>query len=162
MLIFANKVHISTQYTTNLPSRQTIALNKNGQTNNKLKYYWLTEIFNPYTYNCIVGRYQLLILDGHSSYITPEFDRYCLNHNIISLYMLPYSSHLLQPLDIGCFATLKRSYSQLIEDYIQLSIHYITKLDFIIVYPTTYIEALTASNIHSGFTVTRLIPFNPS
>jgi DDE superfamily endonuclease len=76
--------------------------------------------------------------------------------------MPPHSSHLLQPLDISCFTTLKWSYSRLMEDYIRLGIHHITKLDFITVYPTAYIEALTASNIHSGFTVTGLVPFNPS
>jgi len=48
------------------------------------------------------------------------------------------------------------------EDYIRLSIHYITKLDFITVYPTTYIEALTASNIYSGFIVIGLVLFDPS
>ena len=48
------------------------------------------------------------------------------------------------------------------EDYIQFSIYYITKLDFIIVYPTTYIKALTASNIYGGFVAIGLIPFSPS
>ena len=57
ILIFAGKVHISTWYTTDLPSRQTIALSENGWTNDKLRYYQLTEIFNPYIYNRKVGRY---------------------------------------------------------------------------------------------------------
>ena len=57
MLIFIRKVYISTQYITNLPSRQTIALSKNRQINNKLRYHQLMEIFNLYTYNRIVGRY---------------------------------------------------------------------------------------------------------
>ena len=57
ILIFASKVYLSTQYTTNLPFGQTIALSENGWTNNKLRYHWLTEIFNPYTRNRTVGRY---------------------------------------------------------------------------------------------------------
>ena len=111
MLIFASKVHISTWYITDLPSGWTIALSENRWTNNKLRYHQLTKIFDPYTYNYMVGCYRLLILDGYSSYITPEFDRYCLNYNIIPLCMPPHSSHILQPLDVGCFVTLKRSYS---------------------------------------------------
>lgn len=47
--------------------------------------------------------------------MNPEFDQYCLNHSIILLCMPPHSSHLLQPLDVGCFATLKRSYGRLVE-----------------------------------------------
>ena len=70
--------------------------------------------------------------------------------------------YLLQPLDISYFITLKQLYSCLIEDYIQLNIYHINKLNFIIVYPTTYTEALTASNIYSGFMVIELVLFNPS
>ena len=76
--------------------------------------------------------------------------------------MPPHSFHLLQPLDVGCFATLKWLYGQLMEDYIRLGIHYITKLDFITAYPTAYTEASTASNIHSGFAVIGLVLFDPS
>ena len=162
MLIFASKVHLSTWYTTDLPSGWTIALSENGWTNDKLGYHWLTEIFDPYTRNRKVGRYRLLILNGHSSHITPEFDQYCLNHDIIPLCMPPHSSYLLQPLDVGCFATLKRSYGRLMEDYIRLSIHHVNKLDFITAYPTAHAEALTASNIHSGFAATGLVLFDPS
>ena len=162
MLFRSGKVYLSTWYITNLPSKWTIVLSKNGWTNDKLGYHWLTEIFDPYTRNRKVGRYRLLILDGHSSYITPEFNQYCLNYDIIPLYMPPYSSHLLQPLDISCFATLKWSYGCLIEDYIRLSIYYVNKLDFITAYPTAHAEALTASNIYSGFIATGLVLFNPS
>ena len=76
--------------------------------------------------------------------------------------MPPHLSYLLQPLDIDCFVTLKRLYGRLIENYIQLGIYHINKLDFITVYPTAYAEALTASNIYSGFAVIGLVLFNPS
>ena len=36
-------------------------------------------------------------------------------NNIIPIYMPAYLSHLLQPLDIGCFRVLKRAYSKVIE-----------------------------------------------
>ena len=39
IFIFAGKVHLFIQYITDLPSGWTIALNKNGWTNNKLKYH---------------------------------------------------------------------------------------------------------------------------
>jgi len=42
--------------------------------NDKFKYHWLTKIFNLYIYNYTVGHYQFFILNGYSSYITPEFD----------------------------------------------------------------------------------------
>ena len=85
-----------------------------------------------------------------------------LIYNIIPLYILPHLSYLLQTLDVSYFVTLKQLYSRLIEDYMRLSIYHINKLDFITVYLTSYIEALTASNIYSGFTAIGLVLFNPS
>jgi hypothetical protein len=57
------------------------------------------------------GKYQLLILDGHTSHKSAEFDLFCKNHQIIPLYMPSHSSNKLQPLDVGCFAPLKEVYS---------------------------------------------------
>ena len=40
-------------------------------------------------------------------------------------------------------------------------VNYIDKPDFLIVYNRAYIEAITPAIIRSGFTATRLVPFNP-
>jgi hypothetical protein len=57
----------------------------------------------------------MLILDGHRSHLTAEFDQTCMENNIILVCMLLYSSYLLQPLNISCFTVLKRQYGQLVE-----------------------------------------------
>jgi len=36
-----------------------------------------------------------LILDGYESYYSTEFELYCQQNNIITLYIPPYSSYLL-------------------------------------------------------------------
>ena len=46
-----------------------------------------------------------------------------------------HSSHILQPLDIGCFAVLKRAYGQIVEMKMRLGINHINKLDFLEAYP---------------------------
>ena len=63
-----------------------------------------------------MGDYRLLILDGHGSHTTAGFDRFCIEKKIILLYMPPYSSHLLQPLDVSCFAPLKHLYNQRVQE----------------------------------------------
>ena len=77
------------------------------------------------------------------------------------LYISPHSSHLLQPLNIGCFSPLKRAYGHQVETYMQLGRNHIDKLDFIEAFKPTRMAALNASNIRSGFAVTGLIPHNP-
>jgi len=73
----------------------------------------------------------LLILDRHLSYLTPEFDKICEENNIISLCIPAHTSHLLQPLDIGCFSVLKRVYRALIMEEMRLSINSIDKDNFL-------------------------------
>ena len=60
-----------------------------------------------------------------------EFLAYCLENKIVCLYMLPHSSHLLQPLDVGCFGPLKKAYYQEINSMIKNHILAIRKLDFL-------------------------------
>jgi hypothetical protein len=102
-----------------------------------------------------------LILDGHSSYSTPEFDQFCTQNRIITIYMPPHSSHLLQPLDVVCFSPLKRVYSREIQQLIRQGIYHIDKDDFLAAYASIRILALSETNIKSGFQATGLIPFDP-
>ena len=72
--------------------------------------------FEEFTAPRKVGVYRLLVLDRHESYHLVEFEEYCKEHNIVTLCMPPHSSHLLQPLDVGCFSPLKKAYSRQIEE----------------------------------------------
>jgi hypothetical protein len=75
--------------------------------------------------------------------------------------MPPHSSHLLQPLDIGCFAVLKRSYSRLVETKMRVGINHIDKLDFLEAYPSARIEAFKSETIKNSFAAAGLMPYNP-
>jgi hypothetical protein len=165
MIIFAGKVHQSVWYDSDdhqLPSDWVIALSDNGWTNDALGLFWLKNMFDKHTKNRTIGRYRLLILDGHGSHGTAEFDRYCSENSIIALCMPPHSSHLLQPLDVACFSVLKQKYGNRIAENMQLGINHIDKQEFLAAYPGTRAEALNTNNIKAGFTATGLIPFNPS
>jgi len=41
------------------------------------------------------GKYRLLILDGHDSHYSEEFETYCQEYNIIILCIPPHSLYLL-------------------------------------------------------------------
>jgi hypothetical protein len=118
-------------------------------------------VFEKYTAQRTKGVYRLLILDGHGSHGTPEFDLFCKEHSIITLCMPPHSSHLLQPLDVGCFAVLKRSYGRQIEGYMRNGVNHIDKPDFLRAFHTARTEAMTLANIQSSFTATGLVPYDP-
>jgi hypothetical protein len=161
MIIFEGKVHISSWYSDELPHDWTIAVSENGWTNHSLGLTWLTDVFEKHTSGRTKGVYRLLILDGHGSHATPEFDLYCTEHFIIPLCIPPYSSHILQPLDVSCFAVLKRFYGRQIEELVRLGFNYIDKNDFLPAYTSARIEAMTISTVCNGFAATGLVPYSP-
>jgi hypothetical protein len=59
-----------------------------------------------------VGSYVLLILDGYESHKSLAFQDLCKKSKIITFCMPAHSSYILQLLDVGCFAPLKRAYSK--------------------------------------------------
>ena len=145
-IIFAAANHQSLWYH-DLSDDYLISVSKNGWTTNELGVEWLQKVFEPCTASRTIGRYRLLILDGHGSHATAEFDRFCMKKNIAPLYMSPHSSHLLQPLDVSCFSSLKHLYDQRVQKKIQKGIHSIQKEDFLHIYPAVHQQALSSSNI---------------
>ena len=118
-------------------------------------------MFEKHTAHCTKSNYQLLILNGYSSYVTLEFDLFCKEHSIITLCMPLHLSHLLQPLDVGCFSVLKRLYRRQIETLMQNGVNYIDKQDFLEAYYTARTETMNQANIHSSFAATGVVPYDP-
>lgn len=100
-------------------------------------------------------------MDGHGSHETPEFEEFCRKRNIVTLTMPAHASHLLQPLDVGCFAPLKKAYGQRIENLIRNHINHISKLEFIPAFRDAFFASITPSNIRASFRGAGLVPFDP-
>ena len=75
--------------------------------------------------------------------------------------MPPHSSHLLQPLDIGCFSILKRAYGRQIEDMMRKHITHITKVDFFPAFYAAFQQCITEKTIQGGFRGAGITPLNP-
>jgi len=162
LIIFSAKNHRSTWYNEQLPKSWGITTSENGWTTDKIGLEWLEKIFEKHTKDRTKGQYRLLILDGHGSHLTPEFDQFCEQHSIIPLCMPAHSSHLLQPLDVSCFGPLKRAYARQIEDSQRLGINHIDKDDFLEAFSLARVTAYSTSTIISGFRGAGLVPFDPN
>ena len=75
--------------------------------------------------------------------------------------MPSHSSHLLQPLDVACFAPLKRSYGDGISALARSHIHHISKETFLPAFKAAYDLTFTEENARAGFRGAGLVPFNP-
>jgi hypothetical protein len=158
-VILSGKLHQASWYQ-DLPPDWAVAVSDNGWTNDGLGYEWIQH-FHRYTESRSSGVYRLLILDGHSSHATPEFDQFCTENKIITLCMPPHTSHLLQPLDVGCFSPLKAAYGHEVSELARQGVFHVDKLDFLWIYNKIRLTALSDQNIKAGFQATGLIPFNP-
>ena len=155
------KHHLSSWYEDpTIPSDWKIGVSNNGWTNNELSVNWIKH-FDQHTKARTKGVYRLLIFDGHESHHSDGFETHCKDNNILTLCMPAHSSHLLQPLDVGCFGPLKKAYGRQIETFMRSHITYISKEDFLPAFKKAFNISMTSSNIQGGFQGAGLVPFDP-
>lgn len=160
-LIFPGKYHLSAWYKEDeLPRDWVIVVSENGWTTNELGLQWL-EHFDKHTKERTVGSHRLLILDGNESHNSALFDKACKDKKMVTLCMPAHSSHLLQPLDVGCFAPLKKAYGRQAEELMRNQITHITKIEFLPCFMAAFKAAFTKRNIQGGFRGAGLVPLNP-
>jgi hypothetical protein len=94
-IILTGQYHLSAWYEDSaIPRDWAIAVSDNGWTTNKLGVEWLKH-FDAHTKARTIGARRLLILDGHESHQSLEFQELCKESDIYTLCMPPHSSHLL-------------------------------------------------------------------
>jgi len=160
-LILQGKHHLASWYTkSGIPNTWRIKTSPNSWTDNKTGLDWIQH-FHKSTNAQRKGAYRMLVLDGHKSHLSAEFQKFCKDHAIITLCLPTHSSHLTQPLDVGCFSVLKRMYGKELKLFIRASIDHITKVEFLIAFHTAHNNSITKSNVLGGFQGASLVPFDP-
>jgi hypothetical protein len=94
-VIFKVKKNVRLAWFDDLPSDWRINISENGWTTDQIGLEWLKTHFIPSINGQSMGTYSMLILNGHGSHLTAEFDRTCTENKIIPICMPAYSSHLL-------------------------------------------------------------------
>ena len=61
----------------------------------------------------------MIVMDGASSHIYKEFIWLCYSKNVLSFRLPPYTTHLLQPLDVVCFQPLKHYHAEAVDNVVQ-------------------------------------------
>ena len=102
----------------------------------------------------------MLIWDGHVSHINYKFLTFCEAYNIVVFCLPPHSTHLLQPLDVGLFATLQLAYRKAIEDYFLTTTIGINRDIFFPLYKEAHQQAYTFRNIAAAFKQCGIVPLN--
>jgi len=138
------------------------SVTSSGWTNYEMMLHWL-QYYNEQTAQLADGEYRLLIIDGHGSHLQLPVHEFCDENRIILACMPPHSTHLLQPLDVGCFQPLQHYYSHEIDDIVSGSqgLVSITKRLFWRAYREARVKTFTVETIKSSWAKTGLEPMNP-
>lgn len=107
------------------------------------------------------GKRRLLLLDGHGSHLTARFIAFYLDKGIDLVVLLPYTSHILQPLDVGVFSPLKRALSTEIEKLFCLDTRRIPRIEWTEAYITARGRAFIRRSIESSFRASGIYPLSP-
>ena len=122
---------------------------------------WLKRCFNPSTKEKANGCTRLLICDGHDSHISATFMRHCYDNNIAVFLLIPHSSHLIQPLDVGVFSPLKAAMKSQLNTIFRTGIARLKKAEWIENYVKAREKAIIQQNIEAGWRGAGLWPINP-
>lgn len=138
-----------------------VTFSENGWTSNDIAVEWLEKVFLPQTEPDDSSEARLLIVDGHGSHASDEFMTACYLNNIYLLFLPAHTSHILQPLDLGCFSSLKVAYRRFFGEHTALTdATKVGKARFLEFYAEARKIGLREQCIRSGWKATGLYPKN--
>jgi hypothetical protein len=138
-----------------------ISFSDTGYTNDQLGFEYLKH-FERFTAPQRLGRYRMLIYDGHNSHNTYEFLKYCWDRDIIPFSFPSHTTHLLQPLDVKVFQPYKHWHKKVVNTAVRTGATKYDKVDFLYDFAEITNRTFKSTTIHSAWRHSGLIPFNPS
>jgi hypothetical protein len=133
---------------------------KKGWTSDLIGFEWLKTYFQPFVSQTSNSRH-LLIIDGHSSYVTARFIAYCITSKIDLFLLLPHSSHKTQPLDLSIFGPLKTAINREVDRIFRHSTSRLLRVEWTSVYIEARSRYFKPSSIESGFQKAGIYLFYP-
>ena len=101
----------------------------------------------------------MLFLDGHASHDTAELVNNAHALNIKILSYPSHTTHVLQGLDVICFARLKQKHAEKIREFKENNNLTITHKSFLHTFGPAFLEAFTPEMVKTAFSATGIYPF---
>ncbi|XP_033106069.1 uncharacterized protein LOC117108217 [Anneissia japonica] len=143
------------------PEGSFLGRSHNGWIDSEIFFEWMANHFYPSVKASGVEFPIILFVDGHASHLNIETAKFCRDNKII-LYCFPsHCSHILQPLDLSVFGSLKASWKRAVQRYqFDNPGETVQKQTFCRVFNEAWQESATKKNAVSGFRKAGLFPFS--
>lgn len=109
LCIFKGLNVLETWISTDIQNRMAYAASKRGWMDSDIFYNWFEKCFLT---SIPIERPILLIYDGHVSHISLKLIKKAKQNGIVILKLPPHTTHLLQPLDVAVFKSLKSKWDK--------------------------------------------------
>ena len=110
-IVWQGKSHRESYYKKGGFCDATFAVSESGYMDDELGFEYMKMHFEPKTRRS-ESPSRCLIVDGHSSHTAWKMVKYALDHDIHLICLPSKSTHVLQPLDVGCFGVLQTTYER--------------------------------------------------
>jgi hypothetical protein len=133
-----------------------------GYSNTHIFTSYVKEHFLKYVQSRDSSQPVLLLYDGHRSHISLSLIKWAQENNIILFVLPPHTSHILQPMDVGCFGPFETLYQQEVHKFMRQSVgRSVTRYDICSLVCKVYEKSLSSDNLRSSFKRTGIHPLNP-
>jgi hypothetical protein len=148
-------------YNVNNAPRVVFGTTESGWSNSHTFLSWLGEVDKATNH---VNSRRLLLLDGCSSHLGNDIIDYLDSKDFLIAFLPPHTTHILQPLDVGCFGPLAREYSNQLDKRSGLGgfiAEGTNKGDFWRLFLPSWEQAMSKRNIEAAFKATGIWSFDP-
>ena len=158
-IVWKGKTHRDSYYKNDEDRDATFAVSPSWYLDNKLGLLYISKHFEPHTRCAVESRLRILIVDGHSSHICWPVVQYALDYNIHMIQLPSKSTHILQPLDVGCFALLQSSYQRHLRDWLLMNpLSVICKIDCLELLYNARMEVYSVNTINKAWNASACWP----
>ena len=171
-IVWTGSIHTESYYPKYMSSdgsklKGTFAVSKSGYMDNELGIEYMKQHFEPHTRRILVVdekevvATRLLIVDGHASHLNYRMLSWALDKDIHIICLPSKSTHILQPLDVGCFGLLQRRYERNLQDWIIAHpLGLVNKVVFLEILYKTREEVYTIDIVRSAWRASKCWPIN--
>jgi len=161
MLIFEGKQYLEKWFSEDIGLHldTIIGLNDSGYMNDELSMTYIKH-WDRFTRDTRVGAWRVLLSDRYGAHVHYDFVDYCWNNHIIPYSLPPYSTHLMQPLDVTCFQPVKHYHRKAIDKAVRLDATKFPVIEFFSAFEYIREQSFKRETIISAFEQSGIYPLN--
>ncbi|XP_046395793.1 uncharacterized protein LOC124163054 [Ischnura elegans] len=147
----------------NFPPAWGLGRTESGWMTCEAFFEFVADIFYPWLKKENIPLPVALFADGHSSHLSLQVSQFCEKNGIILIALYPNATHLLQPMDVSVFRTLKEHWKKKVHEWrlSNLEAPVLKKKEFPKLLKEVIDNVLQVTILENGFRKCGLFPWNP-